>query len=136
MIIDTLVNTEPELRYPSDGFANSPAAPLARLTRQHNAQLQRESEPLQAQQALLAVEAAVAIVINGIHYAVLMASPDQLEYLAVGFLFSEGLIGQASDLLDWEVTHLESAEQAATIADTGIETQLTLTLLWTTRLEY
>ena len=119
MTIDTLVNTEPELRYPSDGFATSPAAPLARLTRQHNAQLQRESQPLQAQQALLAVEAAVAIVINGIHYAVLMASPDQLEYLAVGFLFSEGLIGQASDLLDWEVTHLESAEQAATIADTA-----------------
>jgi FdhD protein len=48
-----------------------------------------------------------------------MASPHQLEYLAVGFLFSEGLINRASDLLDWEVTHLESAEQAATIADTA-----------------
>ena len=54
----------------------------------------------------LAVEAAVAIVINGIHYAVLMASPYQLEYLAVGFLFSEGLIQHSHELLDWEVTHL------------------------------
>ena len=36
--------------------------------------------------AMLAVEAAVAIVINGIHYAILMASPYQLEYLAIGFL--------------------------------------------------
>lgn len=54
----------------------------------------------------LAVEAAVAIVINGIHYAVLMASPNQLEYLAVGFLFSEGLIQHSHELLDWEVTQL------------------------------
>ncbi len=58
------------------------------------------------QSADLAVEAAVAIVINGIHYAVLMASPHQLEYLAVGFLFSEGLIEHSHQLLDWEVTQL------------------------------
>ena len=58
------------------------------------------------QSASLAVEAAVAIVINGIHYAVLMASPHQLEYLAVGFLFSEGLIQHSQELLDWEVTQL------------------------------
>ncbi|ALF60716.1 formate dehydrogenase family accessory protein FdhD [Psychrobacter urativorans] len=54
----------------------------------------------------LVVEAAVAIVINGIHYAVLMASPSQLEYLAIGFLFSEGLIQHSHELLDWEVTQL------------------------------
>lgn len=58
------------------------------------------------QPASLAVEAAVAIVINGIHYAVLMASPHQLEYLAIGFLFSEGLIQQNHELLDWDVTQL------------------------------
>ncbi|MDN5802087.1 MAG: formate dehydrogenase accessory sulfurtransferase FdhD [Psychrobacter sp.] len=58
------------------------------------------------QPANLAVEAAVAIVINGIHYAVLMASPHQLEYLAIGFLFSEGLIQQSHELLDWDVTQL------------------------------
>ena len=54
----------------------------------------------------LVVEAAVALVINGIHYAVLMASPSQLEYLAIGFLFSEGLIQHSHELLDWEVTQL------------------------------
>lgn len=54
----------------------------------------------------LAVEAAVAIVINGIHYAVLMASPSQLEYLAIGFLYSEGLIDHSYELLDWEVMQL------------------------------
>ena len=34
---------------------------------------------------------------------------DQLEYLALGFLLSEGLIDKAIDLLDWEVTHLDTA---------------------------
>lgn len=62
---------------------------------------------IENQSASLAVEAAVAIVINGIHYAVLMASPHQLEYLAVGFLFSEGLIQHSHELLDWEVTQLK-----------------------------
>ena len=56
--------------------------------------------------AMLAVEAAVAIVINGIHYAIMMASPYQLEYLAIGFLYSEGLIHHSHELLDWEVTQL------------------------------
>ena len=61
---------------------------------------------IESQSASLAVEAAVAIIINGIHYAVLMASPHQLEYLAMGFLFSEGLIEHSHELLDWEVTRL------------------------------
>jgi len=67
----------------------------------HDSRIQIES-----QTTSLAVESAVSIVINGIHYAVLMASPHQLEYLAVGFLFSEGLIQHSHELLDWEVTHL------------------------------
>ena len=60
--------------------------------------------------AMLAVEAAVAIVINGIHYAILMASPYQLEYLAIGFLYSEGLIHHSHELLDWEITQLTDIE--------------------------
>ncbi|MEJ6069659.1 formate dehydrogenase accessory sulfurtransferase FdhD, partial [Psychrobacter sp. 16-Bac2893] len=59
---------------------------------------------------MLAVEAAVAIVINGIHYAVLMASPYQLEYLAIGFLYSEGLIQHSHELLDWDITQLTDDE--------------------------
>lgn len=56
----------------------------------------------------LAIEAAIAIVINGIHYAVLMASPNELEYLALGFLYSEGLIEHSYELLDWSITQLTS----------------------------
>lgn len=51
----------------------------------HHARTQANETPvkIENQPASLAVEAAVAIVINGIHYAVLMASPHQLEYLAL-----------------------------------------------------
>ena len=100
--------------------ASTSAVPLARshLTQKHHYALKNASNltpsenkrakpvAIDNQTASLAVEAAVAIVINGIHYAVLMASPNQLEYLALGFLYSEGLIEQSRDLLDWEVTHL------------------------------
>lgn len=72
----------------------------------HNENLSTKNLAIDSKPASLAVEAAVAIVINGIHYAVLMASPYQLEYLAIGFLFSEGLIEYSHELLDWEVMQL------------------------------
>lgn len=72
---------------------------------------------IDSRQADLAIEAAVAIVINGIHYAVLMASPQQLEYLAVGFLFSEGLIDHSRDLLDWDVTQLTDSADFKAFGD-------------------
>lgn len=74
--------------------------------------------------ASLAVEAAVAIVINGIHYAVLMASPHQLEYLAIGFLYSEGLIEHSFELLDWEVMQLsDEAKLNAFTQDNAINSK-------------
>ena len=101
---------------------NLPEMPLARehSTQKHSYPLNKgnrsgsrstnQGDTLQLEiknaQDNLVVEAAVAIVINGIHYAVLMASPCQLEYLAIGFLFSEGLIQNSHELLDWEVTQL------------------------------
>ena len=74
-------------------------------SRDGNPENMRQIEIKNTQDSLV-VEAAIAIVINGIHYAVLMASPYQLEYLAIGFLFSEGLIQHRHELLDWEVTQL------------------------------
>lgn len=47
----------------------------------------------------LAVEAPVAIEVNGIAYAVLMATPADLADLAYGFLLTERLIERASDIL-------------------------------------
>lgn len=102
----------------------SATTPLARLhfAQQHHyaADITPHDEYKQIyidqQSTSLAVEAAISIVINGIHYAVLMASPSQLEYLAIGFLFSEGLIQHSYELLDWEVTHLKDAASFAQFA--------------------
>jgi len=111
-----------------------PATPLAR-----NHMAQKHSYPLNEhgrnsigiegfdeihidrQLASLAVEAAIAIVINGIHYAVLMASPSQLDYLAVGFLFSEGLIEHSHELLDWEVTQLTDSASLKKFTEDSID---------------
>ena len=108
-------NTDPTDLPKNNGASNTPLArghlaqkhhyPSINKTPNHNTHIQIES-----QTTSLAVEAAVSIIINGIHYAVLMASPHQLEYLAVGFLFSEGLIEYSHELLDWDVTQLADIE--------------------------
>ncbi len=95
--------------YPTDKY-NHNSIIETRVAKTNIAQAHIQQISIDCQSASLAVEAAVAIVINGIHYAVLMASPHQLEYLAVGFLFSEGLIQHSHELLDWEVTQLNDIE--------------------------
>ena len=104
------------------------STPLARnhLSQKHanftdSSPNQANSISIENQPVSLAVEAAVAIVINGIHYAVLMASPYQLEYLAIGFLFSEGLIEHSYDLLDWEVTELSDEAKLNAFTQDAIE---------------
>jgi len=46
------------------------------------------------------MEVAVAISINGISQAVMMASPEHLKDFALGFSLSEGLINSSNDVLD------------------------------------
>ncbi|MDO5686575.1 MAG: formate dehydrogenase accessory sulfurtransferase FdhD [Neisseria sp.] len=48
----------------------------------------------------IAAETAVALVYNGISHTVLMASPERLPELAVGFSLSEGIIDRASQIFD------------------------------------
>lgn len=57
-------------------------------------------------------EAAIAICINGISQAVMMATPRDLEAFARGFAISEGLIANASDILDVEVEPIPDGWQA------------------------
>ncbi len=55
----------------------------------------------------LAEECAVAFLINGESFAVMMATPSDLEDFAVGFLTSERLIGSAADLLELRMLPVE-----------------------------
>ena len=50
----------------------------------------------------VAEEAAVALEVNGIAHAVMLATPADLDDFALGFLLSEGLIDTRRDLLDVE----------------------------------
>lgn len=134
MTIDTTIkedgqaNAHPPVNKTSENLALS-ATPLARV---HSSQKHYYSSGnhghdinnnicVDDQPASLAVEAAVSIVINGIHYAVLMASPHQLEYLALGFLFSEGLIQYSHELLDWEVTQLTDIASYQKFTDSSLD---------------
>lgn len=91
-------------------------------------QLQKQ---LQVHHAIesLAIETAIALVINGIHYAVLMASPSDLEYLALGFLYSEGLIQHSGELLDWKITHLTPESNLTVFIDQRFDELATLQML-------
>jgi len=46
----------------------------------------------------IAVEVPIAIEICGLSYAVMMATPSDLEDYAIGFALSEGLVGRAADV--------------------------------------
>ncbi|PKG36846.1 MULTISPECIES: formate dehydrogenase accessory sulfurtransferase FdhD [Psychrobacter] len=106
------LNTQASAVDMSEATAESTVTPLSRahlVQKYYYAPIESggsQQAYIEDQSANLVVEAAISIIINGIHYAVLMASPYQLEYLAIGFLFSEGLIQHSHDLLDWEVTQL------------------------------
>ncbi|WP_433705467.1 formate dehydrogenase accessory sulfurtransferase FdhD [Paraburkholderia sacchari] len=56
-------------------------------------------------------ELPVALVINGISHAVMMATPIDLDDFALGFALSEGIVERASDVFEIETfLHAEGAE--------------------------
>jgi FdhD protein len=52
----------------------------------------------------LVEEAAAAINVNGINYAVMMVTPDDIEDFVIGFLFSEAIIQHNHDVHDIKIT--------------------------------
>ncbi|HIF9078513.1 TPA: formate dehydrogenase accessory sulfurtransferase FdhD [Photobacterium damselae] len=53
-------------------------------------------------------EMPVAVAFNGVAYTVMMCTPNDLEYFAIGFALSEGIIDHHRDIHDIEITKLEN----------------------------
>lgn len=54
-------------------------------------------------------EAPLSIVINAKAYAVMMITPADTEEFVLGFLFTDGIIQHASDVLAWELVESQAA---------------------------
>ena len=60
-----------------------------------------------ARQAVI-VETPINILFGGIGFAVMMATPEDLEDFAYGFSFTEGIIGRADEIRAVEISRLEA----------------------------
>ncbi len=85
---------------PTDTVA-LPAAPARSLrlqvTRVHDGRMHS-----QAESDAIAVETPVAVELNGINHAVMLATPDNLEDFAWGFCLTEGIVRSPDDIRDIE----------------------------------
>ena len=67
-------------------------------------------------------EAPVALEFNGLSYAVMMASPQDLEDFATGFALTEGLAGSADEITDIAVAEVDQGWIVrATLSGLGID---------------
>lgn len=80
-------------------MTGSVTAPVQRMTYDSPAAVDAERS--------LAVEAPVAFEYNGIAYAVMMATPIDLEDFAVGFTLSERLVDRADEILSMHIAQVE-----------------------------
>lgn len=76
--------------------AHSPGAQLESIKRYGQGEISDDLD-------WLAKEIPIALVFNGIAHAVMLATPTDLEDMALGFALSEGIIDRAADLFDLEV---------------------------------
>ena len=86
-----------------------PGAVTRTVARWRAGQLQQHADQI-------AEEVPIAIICNGEHFAVMMATPVQLEDFALGFALSEGLIAAPQEMLQLQVApRLDGVELQLTI---------------------
>lgn len=67
-------------------------------------------EPVSVQTDVVAAEVPVALVFNGISHAVMMATPQDLPALALGFALSEGILSAPDECYGIEVRSLDAQQ--------------------------
>lgn len=82
------------------------------------------SAVVSAQPRILASEVPVALVFNGISHAVMMATPQDLQELALGFALTEGILDQVDDCHGIEVQSVSDHTAALPEGMHGVEVQL------------
>ncbi|WP_245606842.1 formate dehydrogenase accessory sulfurtransferase FdhD [Simplicispira psychrophila] len=82
------------------------------------------SAVVSAQPRILASEVPVALVFNGISHAVMMATPQNMEELALGFALSEGILDHADDCHGIDVQTVRDSAAALPDGMHGMEVQL------------
>ena len=110
---------------PDCGAAAPPTLPalVQRSVQLHRMQADGTAVVLE-QPRILASEAPVALVFNGVSHAVMMATPQDLEELALGFALSEGILDHAGDCHGIEVQTVHSSAADLPAGMHGIEVQL------------
>jgi FdhD protein len=93
-------------------------APAASQTYSYSNFRPTETESVESDSTALAEEVALAIAYNGISQAVMLVTPTDLEDFIVGFSLGSGIIQDASDIYDLQLTGSGSAQYAqVTIAN-------------------
>ncbi len=64
---------------------------------------------------VLVIEGALQIALNGEAYSVTMRTPGDDAHLALGLLFTEGVIGSADDVTRWEQTPADDGNASDTV---------------------
>ena len=107
---------------PDCGAAAPPTLPalVQRSVQLHRMQADGTAVVL-AQPRILASEAPVALVFNGISHAVMMASPADLEDFALGFGLTEGLLDGPAELYGVEVAVDFVARLRGQVRFTGVD---------------
>jgi FdhD protein len=93
-------------------------APAASQTYSYSDLRHTETESAESDSTALAEEVALAIAYNGISQAVMLVTPTDLEDFIVGFSLGSGIIEDASDIYDLQLSGSGSAQYAqVTIAN-------------------
>lgn len=69
----------------------------------HSVLRAKQQGPLQSGMDQIAIEVPIALEYNGLNHAVMLATPGDLEDLAYGFSYTEGIIRSAADIYDIDV---------------------------------